>query len=390
MEYLTQPTLFAFLLQALLGSAHIPISYLAYRWVRAPLKHERVKQSLIQMGYTLTEEMEETMVSEYDLRDYIWPLLIAWLATFFLFSMTHLFIIQRGWWAGTLEEVIDIFGADNPFPRRIAVGRVVFWAWSGAWIYSFHLIFRRFLAYDLTPSVYIFTFNRFVLAYAISSIVALGVGTFSTEAGVPFNVNIAMVSIITFFIGFFPERGVDWITATAQKALKQQGGISKEKRLAEIEGLSIWHQGRLKQEGIENVQNLAMADVPGLIIRTPFTVTQIVDWVDQAILLRHTSETQFEALEKVGVICASDVLTTTDTSKDLNELADATGLKKGELKVLARTLQSALNIKLVIDFRWQSGLDKAKMEEVATRDASDDLFVEMEIPRGQESKIIEE
>ena len=181
----------------------------------------------------------------------------------------------------------------------------------------------------------------------------------------PFDVNMVTVSIVAFFIGFFPEQGINWITATAQKTLGQRGGIAKETRLSEIEGLSIWHQGRLRQEGIENVQNLATADVPALVIGTPFTVNQIVDWVDQAILLAYASQEQFEALEKAGLLRASDVLTAAGDDKGLDELADATGLRKGELRVLSRVLQSALNVKMVSRFRWQSSLDAAKVEEAA-------------------------
>ena len=224
---------------------------------------------------------------------------------------------------------------------------------------------RRFLAYDLTPSVYIFTANRFFLAFSVGAIVGIGVGTFSTAAGVPFDVNMATVAIVLVFIGFFPEQGLNWIAATAKKTLGQRGGIAKETRLSEIEGLSIWHQGRLRQEGIENVQNLATADVPALVIGTPFPVNQIVDWVDQAILLAYASREEFEALEKAGVLRASDVLTTTSDDECLNDLADAAGLKKSELKVLSQVLQSALNIKMISRFRWQSSLDTAKMEEAA-------------------------
>jgi hypothetical protein len=221
------------------------------------------------------------------------------------------------------------------------------------------------LAYDLTPSVYVFTSNRFWLAFTIGAIVGIGVGTFSTAAGVPFDVNMATVCIVTFFIGFFPEQGLNWITATAQKALRQRGGIAKERRLSEIEGLSIWHQGRLRQEGIENVQNLATADVPALVIGTPFPVHQIVDWVDQAIMLTYASQEQFETLEKVGLRCASDVLTAAGDNKRLNQLASATGLNKDALRMLYLALQSALNIKMVSRFRWQSSLDTARMEEAA-------------------------
>ena len=305
------------------------------------------------------------MAAEYRLKDYIWPLFVAYVLMSGTYTVTHPYVIQRGLWSGWLEEVLNIFGADDLFPSAILMGRFVFWGWLGACIYSFDLVIRRFLAYDLTPSVYLFTANRSLLAIAISAIVGTGVGTFSTAAGVPFDVNMATVSIVTFFIGFFPEQGLNWIAATAQKALGQQGGIAKETRLSEIEGLSIWHQGRLKQEGIENVQNLATADVPALVVGTPFPVNQIVDWVDQAILLAYASQEQFEALEKAGLLRASDVLTTTRDDEGLNDLAEAAGLKKSELKVLSRVLQSALNIKMISRFRWQSSLDRAKMEEAA-------------------------
>ena len=287
------------------------------------------------------------------------------MATFGVYALVHPYVIQLGLWSGILEEVIDVFGADNLFPRAILTGRILFWGWVGAWAYSLHLTGRRFLAYDLTSIVYVFTTNRFWLAMMICGIVGIGVGTFSTAAGVPFDVNMATVAIVLVFIGFFPEQGLDWITATAKKALGQQGGIAKEARLSEIEGLSIWHQGRLRQEGIENVQNLAAADVPALVVGTPFPVNQIVDWVDQAILLAYVSKEQFEALEKAGLLRASDVLTTTSDNEGLDELAEATGLKKSELKVLSRILQSALNIKMISRFRWQSSLDTAKVEEAA-------------------------
>jgi len=195
MEHLTEPTLWAFLLQAVVFVAYIPTSYLAYRWVRAPLKRDRVKQSLSQLGIDMTKELEEFIAGEYRLKHYIWPLFIASLLMFGFYTTVHPYCIQRGLWTGILEEVIDVFGADELLPRAILVGRLWFWGFSGAYTYSLYLTMRRFLAYDLTPSVYIFTANRFWLAMSISAIVGIGVGTFSTAAGVPFNVTL-MYSIV--------------------------------------------------------------------------------------------------------------------------------------------------------------------------------------------------
>jgi hypothetical protein len=139
MEHLTEPTLWAFLLQAVAFVAYIPLSYLAYRWVRAPLKRDRVKQSLSQLGIVQTEELEETMAGEYRLRHYLWPLSLACLTTMGLYALTHPYLIQGGLWVGILEEVINVHGGDNTFPRAIIGGRALFWGWLGAYIYSFHL-----------------------------------------------------------------------------------------------------------------------------------------------------------------------------------------------------------------------------------------------------------
>jgi hypothetical protein len=317
---------------------------------------------------------------------------MACVVTFVLYAMMHPYTVQLGVSTGVLEEVIDIFGADAFLPRPIVVGRFLFWTWIGAFTYSLHLTLRRFLAYDLTPSVYIFTTNRFVLAWVIGSIVGTMLGTLSTAAGVAFDVNLAAVCTVAFFIGFFPERGLNWIVRTAQRTLKLQGGVVNEMRLSEIDGLSIWHQSRLKQEGIENVQNLATADVPGLIIGTPFPVNQIVDWIDQAILLTYAGREQFEALEQVGLRCASDVLTVAGDSKSLNQLSNATGLDKDGVRVLRLALQSACNSELVSRFRRQSSVEEAEQEEAATLQPLQDSTVPpaMQLPREQQEIMFEE
>ncbi len=339
---------------------------MAHRWVHAPTKQDRVLESMSQLGVARKKNWGQAVTDERRLGYYFWPLLSAMLLTFLTYSITHPYIIQSSLKVGLLEEVINVFGSNHPFPRPIPVGRFLFWGWIGAYLYSFILIFRRLMDYDLTPRVYIFTCNRFLLAFVVGSIVGIALGTFSTAAGVSFDVNLATVSVVAFFIGFFPEQGLNWITATAQKALGQQGGIVKETRLSEVEGISIWQQGRLKQEGIDNVQNLATTDIPTLVMETPFTVNQIVDWVDHAILIVYTVPEQLEVLARAGVSRASDLLAITADEAGLADLADATGLKQSELRVLSRVLQSAINIKMVTRFCWQSSMDEAMVAEAAT------------------------
>ena len=71
--------------------------------------------------------------------------------------------------------------------------------------------------------------------------------------------------------------------------------------VGQIAGLNGWHAIRLSVEGVENVHNLANADIQDLIRNTRFSVQQIFDWVDQAVLLIHlASAEEFSKLQALG------------------------------------------------------------------------------------------
>ena len=112
MEHLTEPTLLAFLLQAAPFTLFAPLSYLAYRWVRVPVKRDRVKRSLSQLGIAWTKEFEGVMASEYHLRHYVWPLLFASVITFLDFALSHPYVIN-------LVSLLRPYSADD-LPRHDA------------------------------------------------------------------------------------------------------------------------------------------------------------------------------------------------------------------------------------------------------------------------------
>ncbi|MEJ2480470.1 MAG: hypothetical protein P8Y78_09895, partial [Acidihalobacter sp.] len=60
-------------------------------------------------------------------------------------------------------------------------------------------------------------------------------------------------------------------------------------------------------EGIDNVHNLANSDVTDLVRRTKFSVQQLFDWIDQAVLLIHLSSyEEFKAVQALGIRGLSD------------------------------------------------------------------------------------
>lgn len=384
-EYISNPSMRAFIFQGFVAVLPIVGSYIAYRWSRADDDTRNVTESLKQIGYhdheseTSLQHPKSSIQGRHSIKNYFWPLVLTSGVILVLYSMTHPFVILSGLWVGTLEELVNIFGVQDVAPIAIVAGRVLFWGWLGAYIYSFNLIFKRFMAYDLTPGVYVFAATRFILAWIIGSIVAVVIGT-TGRTFMQSDLNMAYVFGVVFFIGFFPEQGLDWLTAFAKNRMHNTGNNVKETRLSDIEGLSIWQQARLQQEGIENVQNLANADIPSLIINTPFPVGQIIDWVDQAILLVYANGNNpkrhmYNLLEDTGIRCASDFLTASRDEANVLSLAmaiskitdkthqDETKISTERLRTLRLAIQSATNIRVTSYYRWKFSMDSSRVTE---------------------------
>jgi hypothetical protein len=62
--------------------------------------------------------------------------------------------------------------------------------------------------------------------------------------------------------------------------------------ISDLDGLTVWHEARLEEEGIENIPNMATADIVELMVQTRLPAEQIIDWVDQAILYTNLGPAQ--------------------------------------------------------------------------------------------------
>ena len=72
--FLVEPTFLVVLLQVVAFTLYIPFSYLAYRWVRAPLKREYILLQLSQLGIPQTKEFIDAITDEYKFKHFVWPL----------------------------------------------------------------------------------------------------------------------------------------------------------------------------------------------------------------------------------------------------------------------------------------------------------------------------
>ncbi|MCT2585367.1 hypothetical protein [Actinophytocola gossypii] len=151
-------------------------------------------------------------------------------------------------------------------------------AFLGAYFFSIQMLFRRYALKDLRGSAYISVSMRIVLA-----IIGVWVLTAVNERlGL---LGGGTLYAVAFAVGVFPL--VLWqIISHHLKKLRFLTVPSMRAALPldQLDGLSVWHQVRLEEEDIENVPNMATADLVDLLLNTRLAPNRIIDWADQAIL----------------------------------------------------------------------------------------------------------
>jgi hypothetical protein len=271
-------------------------------------------------------------------------------------------VLSTGWTAVLWD---DSFAAGPA-----TVWDVLKFAFVGAYIFSVQSLVRRFFQSDLRPSAYTSLLVRFVVA--LSAMLAL-----HQLLDIPTRTEAA----IAFVVGIFPTIALQAL----QRAAEQVLGVfvhqpTADYPLSQIDGLDLWYQARLVEEGIEDMQNLATANLVDVMLHTRVPVDRLIDWVDQAHLYLHLdhAETGLRdrrridrrlhaerskkgvdstvpdlihgsasrqsragtrtrvALRQIGIRTATDLLRVFPTE---SEVGDETGLDERQLKFLVRALK---------------------------------------------------
>ena len=180
-------------------------------------------------------------------------------------------------------------------------------AFLGAYFYSLQMLIKRFTRRDLGPNAYNAVSMRIILG-------TLGVWVAAQWfhlAGDVANSH-GTVFVLSFAVGAFPL--IIWqLVANMLKRLPGAvfalPNLEGTQPLSQIDGLSVWHEARLDEEDIENVPNLATADIVELMLNTKIAPNRIIDWVDQALLLMvvppQTSQ-EHDAQNGIGVVLRSN------------------------------------------------------------------------------------
>jgi hypothetical protein len=174
----------------------------------------------------------------------------------------------------------------------------------GAYFYAVQMLVRRYFQNDLKASAYHNATMRIVTVALLVWTVDLGLGD---QPG-------AVRSSLAFVIGVFPDVGWKALQTSVKLPLRVLvPSLRQPYPLSDLDGLNVWYEARLLEEGIEDMQNLATCNLVDVMLNTRIPVERLVDWIDQSILFLHLGKpvegdgNPRDQLRRYGIRTATDL-----------------------------------------------------------------------------------
>lgn len=170
-------------------------------------------------------------------------------------------------------------------------------AFIGAYWFNLQSIVRRYFHNDLSTNAYISGVIRLIVVILL---VAVVYQVWPTGDG--------LLNAVAFTIGVFPNVGLQIVQKAIIRVVGPLTELRNEFPLTHLDGLNMWYESRLIEEGIEDLQNLATVDIVDMLLSTRVPVGRLVDWIDQAhLFLRVEQPEQREQLRRLGIRTATDL-----------------------------------------------------------------------------------
>lgn len=266
-------------------AAYFPFTYLAYWAVRTEMRRKRLEEELGLLGYP----KEEATNLYNQVHDQV---------SYFLFI--------------TLSVLTTIIGAAllfwSPPETVIAAGTVqaIRYGFFGSYLFSAFLVYRRFSTNDLHPTVYLYCAFTIIAGLVFNYVAMEALTSITSAQGEATGVGGGLLAIIAFALGYFPYLAVRWFNRLAFTSLGVNQRRTDVLPLSLIDGISEWHETRLRDTGIDDIQNLASAEIRELLVNTAFNVQEIIEWIDQATLYLYLEPSEIESFRRAKIRMTSD------------------------------------------------------------------------------------
>ncbi|WP_157951095.1 hypothetical protein [Cyanothece sp. BG0011] len=178
----------------------------------------------------------------------------------------------------------------------------------GGYIFSVQLIYRRYTSFDLKPYVYmactLAMISGILFSFIASPLILSLFGNNSNNGD--YQIQNGIIYILGFSLGYFPYLAIRWFNQIAYRALQINEYQSNSLPLNILDGISQFHETRLHDEGIDNIENLASAPIDDLLVNTYFSASRIIGWIDQAILYVYLETNEIQNFRRGGIRNFSD------------------------------------------------------------------------------------
>ena len=237
------------------------------------------------------------------------------------------------------------------FPNQFVFAcRPVLYAFIGVYLFNFGTMVRRVYLADLNEQVLWGSLNRLLLTLGLALVVLKAHLPGSGEPGVYFS------------IGFLSNVFLQGILDSSLKLLNIGKPKQNDLPLQMVRGINIWKEYRLEEEGVENVQNLATADVVELAVKTHYNFRTLIDWIDQSILLARLTDDQVKKFSAQAVALSAIDLASASPDANGGDKTIANAIAQAldvNPDLMAQTMNNLWEDRFVRDLwnLWQSGTE---------------------------------
>lgn len=239
----------------------------------------------------------------------------------------------------------------------------VSFAFLGAYLFSIEVLCRRYASKDLRAIAFAIVSKRILVAVILISVISLIMLEETTTAPTynisnqSFNISITVplktntssnfLCVLGFVIGFFPEVAWEYIKKRVTPVVIPS--LKKELPLSDLDGITLWDESRLHEEDIEDIPQMATADIVDLFLDTKIPSDRIIDWVDQAILYKclateDASNSLKTKLQVKGIRTSSSFIMNYKDLKDLD-------FDEKSMKSIVKSLTTYSNLELVMNWK---------------------------------------
>ena len=235
------------------------------------------------VGDAEAERAASALEDEFAARDYILPTLFATFVSMAGFTALvfgrELVTVNEG--ATNLLLTGGMMASPAEMQQmRVRTMAMLTFGFVGAFVWSARHIVRRLTNGDLTPNTYYSAGLRIVFASLLALMLSFVLG--ASPAG---TIVAEMLPAVVFIAGMMPDETFVYLRHKLGVFSTDVEGAAPQLPLEMIEGINAFNKTRLSEVDVDDVQNLAEANLVELLLKTPFSPYKLVDWIAQAKLV---------------------------------------------------------------------------------------------------------